>query len=54
MKTGIAEDDFQHALGGGIFPKDGIDLLSDDPKHSAFLIGCRPNMDAAPRRDDSD
>jgi hypothetical protein len=36
VESGITEDHFQHALGGWVFPEDGVDLFSNGPKHSAL------------------
>jgi hypothetical protein len=38
MKSRIAEDDLDHALRGGIFAEDRIDLLPDSTEHSDFII----------------
>jgi hypothetical protein len=33
MKTRVAKDDFQLALGRRVFAKDGIELFPNDGKH---------------------
>jgi hypothetical protein len=38
MKTGIAEQDLQHALGGRVFPKNRLDLFLDGSKHAIGVL----------------
>jgi hypothetical protein len=33
VKAGVAQDDFDHALGGRVFPEDGVDLFADGAEH---------------------
>jgi len=33
VEAGVAQEDLEDALGGWVFPKDGIDLLPDSSKH---------------------
>ena len=40
VEARIAEEDFEHALGGRIFPEDGVDLFPDGAEH------CRAPSDA--------
>jgi hypothetical protein len=33
VETRVAQEDFEHAFGGRVFPEDGIDLLADGAEH---------------------
>ena len=41
VEARVAEEDFQHALGGRILPEDGVDLFADGAEHCGL---------SAPRR----
>ena len=50
MEAGVTEDDFQHALGGGIFTEDRIELLPDVAEHDPIMMrGERQKWRASPR-----
>ena len=37
VEARVAEEDFEHALGGRILPEDGIDLFPDGAKHGTLM-----------------
>ena len=38
MEAGITEQHLHHALGGGVFPENSLDLFPDGSQHAAFLF----------------
>src|SRR5208283_5078869 len=62
VESGVAQEDLDHALGGGILPENGVDLLLDSPEHLPGIIArgaAAPSTNrdrrqqAEPRRHDS-
>jgi hypothetical protein len=43
MEAGVTEEDLENALGGRVFPEDGLDLFPDRAKHDGAPphYGCK-------------